>query len=86
MAQYEPAVIHAFADCLYQQASRIVAQYVVLGLLIGGGIGLGVGLAARVDSSTMLVVAGAGAAIGGATGYAIGDQKAFASKLIAQQS
>ena len=86
MALYESTVIHTFADRLYQQASRIVAQYVVMGLLIGGGIGLAFGLAARLNSTAMLVVAGVGAVIASAIGYSIGDQKAFALKLMAQQA
>ena len=86
MAQYEPTVIHTFADRLYRQASQIEATYVLLGLLVGGGAGFAVASAARAQLMAVFVIVVIGVALVGAVGYSIGQQKAFSLKLQAQQA
>jgi hypothetical protein len=75
MTEYDPTIIHKFADEMYRRADGIVITYT----LIGAAIGL-IGIAIPLGVLGALL----GAVVGGAIGYGIGNQKAFSLKLEAQ--
>lgn len=84
MVQYDPTVIHTFVERLYRQAKSIVVTATVLGVLVGfiGGAALGNMNRDLRDASTMIMIFGV--VIGGGLGYAIGQARAFALRLMAQ--
>lgn len=75
MAQYDPKVIHKFADHLYSKANAVIVIYTIVGALIGG-----IGGYVLKGSSVALL----GLVILGALGLYIGIGKAFSLKLQAQ--
>lgn len=75
MVTYDPAVIRAFAQDLYDRASTIVAVNTVIGVIVGGIVGK-----FAFGNLGVIILAG----LGGAIGYFIGSQKAFQLKLQAQ--
>lgn len=89
MAQYDPAVIQAFADKLYSRANGIVATSTVVSGLAGGvlsGAGMSL-LAHQAQFSAGPVIAGiAGAVFCGVLGNISGSARAFALKLQAQSA
>lgn len=75
MVQYDPKVIHKFADHLYSKANTVIVIYTIVGALIGG-----IGGYVLKGSSVALL----GLVILGALGLYIGIGKAFSLKLQAQ--
>lgn len=83
MVKYDASVIQSFAEGLYVRAKRVIIISAALGVLIG--FGLGAALAEGAGSS-LLVVGGIAAALGGMIGYSAGQGRAFRYRLMAQQA
>ena len=75
MIKYDAKIIQKFAQKLYSQASRIVAVWTFLGLIVGGFGG------AAVDDGAPIVV---GALVVGLLGYVLGQARAFILRMYAQ--
>jgi hypothetical protein len=90
LPDYDPGIIEAFAERLYDKAAGFVRGSVVVGAALGAGFGAvpltSLGASWPVPSTfgfaTMLVGAVAGAVLG----YGIGDARAFSYKLQAQSA
>jgi F0F1-type ATP synthase assembly protein I len=81
MAAYDPSVILAFADKLYQQAAGVEGAYTMAGVLVGALIGAVLGGSFAGSSLMGAIIA---AVILGAIAWQIGRQKAAALRLQAQ--
>ena len=83
MLEYDSKIIYGFAERLYAQASRIVATYTIVGVLLGFLVGwLGSNAAGY---KPLAIVAGTALALLlGVVGYSNGQQKAFGLRLSAQ--
>lgn len=75
MASYDPSIVERFAQALYDRAGTVVFAHTALYAAVAGGAGL-------IGVSTLAGLVAA--LIGGAIGYDVGQQKAFALKLQAQ--
>ncbi len=80
MTTYDAAVIQKFADRLYARANSIILTATVAGLVIGGGAGWALGVAANAGVSPA-VFGGVGAVLFGLLGYSAGSSRAFSLKL-----
>lgn len=80
---YDPEVIHSFANALYAQASKLIFTYFLIGFIVGGAIGYFLGAAASPGSE--ILVALVGGVIVGLLGASAARTKAFLLKLQAQQ-
>jgi uncharacterized membrane protein HdeD (DUF308 family) len=82
---YDESVIQQFAERLYKRASTIVLTYAFLGLLLGAGGAIPVvamfGSHGSNSVNVLYVVLGL---IGFAIGWALGTERAFALRLMAQ--
>ena len=83
MVEYDSKVLYDFADRLYKRASRIVLSYTVVGAVLGFALGGGGAVAANAAESAWIVGIVA-AALLGATGFSMGQEKAFTLRLQAQ--
>jgi hypothetical protein len=75
MAQYDPKVIHRFADDLYSRAGTIVVIYTIIFAVVG----IAAGAVAYAKMGAML-----GGLFAAAVGFYIGQQRTFVLKLQAQ--
>lgn len=82
MAEYDPDVIHKFADRLYSRATSIVVTYTLTGALVGGGFGFTTTYYLSSSQAPIFIVLGL--LLLGALGYAIGSERAFLLRLQAQ--
>lgn len=80
MIKYDASIIQQFADRLYKKANSIVANFTVIGILFGLGIGFGFDKAYGLGNVGLV----AGVVLGAVIGYAMGQERAFALKLQAQ--
>lgn len=80
MVSYDPQVIQKFAESLYSRAKTIVIFYAIVGVIAGFAGG------ASITKSGDNVFTIALAALGLILGFMIGQQKAFALKLMAQEA
>jgi hypothetical protein len=82
---YDESVIHEFAVRLYNRAARIVVTCAVLGLLIGIGVAFPIASTPAIHgSSNGNAVYVLLALLGAVGGWAIGTDRAFALRLLAQ--
>jgi hypothetical protein len=87
---FDPRIIEAFAERLYQKASAFLYGSVVCGVVVGMSFGAvpltSLGAAWPIPSmfgfATMLL----GGILGGVIGYTVGDTRAFGYKLQAQSA
>lgn len=79
--QFDPAVIHSFADRLYAQANSIVYQYAFLGFLVGCAVGGALGTSAFGSGLVPGLVAGLVVA---ALAAIAGRERGFTLRLQAQ--
>lgn len=82
--QYDPSIIQAFADRLYDQARSIVITYGFAGLFFGAIAGAFAGYSIARDA--VAIVAGICALLGLLFGVSAGRARAFVLKLQAQQA
>ncbi|WP_437596869.1 hypothetical protein WMF28_30270 [Sorangium sp. So ce590] len=88
--QYDPQIIQQFAASLYRQANSIVATYALLFGLLGTAVGAPAGAFLLGNRSSWEIFAAVGAVVLGGfvglLGALMGQQRAFALKLQAQQA
>ena len=87
MPAYDPKFIVAFADDLYSKANRIIATYVIRGVLLGAVFPVivsGIAMRGQMTWSVMTAIALVGGVPGVLIGWSMGVQKAFMMKLQAQ--
>ena len=80
MADYDPEILHKFANRLYSRANATVAAYTIIGALIGALGGYALGLQLGGGGVVVLL----GLALFGIIGFVLGSEKAFELKLRAQ--
>ncbi len=80
MADYDPEILHKFANRLYSGANTIIAVYTILGALIGAMAGYAFMVWLSGGGGSILV----GLVLVGIAGFAAGSEKAFELKLRAQ--
>ncbi len=79
---YNPNVLQAYADELYDKANSVIVNCTVAWGFIGGLSGYGVATVAHFD---LLTCIGSTTAILGYLGYTIGEERAFKYKFEAQE-
>ena len=80
MLAYDSKVIYEFAERLYNQASRIIITYAIVGTLLGAVLGAVLGGAMRSTNAGVVL----GMIVFGYLGYSMGIERAFHLKLQAQ--
>lgn len=85
MIEFDPYVMHDFADRLYSRVNTIVVLYGLLGVLIGGVIG-GAVIAVMPRGSDSELIPLIGIVVGLVLGVVVGRDKAFNLRLEAQRT
>lgn len=87
---FDPRIIEAFAERLYQKASSFLYGSVVCGVVVGMSFGAvpltSLGAAWPIPSTFGFATMLLGGILGGVIGYVVGDTRAFGYKLQAQSS
>jgi hypothetical protein len=84
VVKYDPATITKAANELYIQASRIVAQAIIISIVFGFALYAGVGMLVRTNAQGAHIMAVIIAAVIGAYLYTSAQRKAFELRLEAQ--
>src|SRR5689334_17373645 len=88
MAEFDPSIIHRYAERLYAKAAAVVLGSVIAGALFGALIGAvpltALGSSWPISSNLGLALPLAGALAGGLIGYVIGSNRALGIRFQAQ--
>jgi hypothetical protein len=83
MVQYDPTVIHKFAQRLYDRALLSTIAWAIGGVVIVGVAGKAMSVSLNVTDGSLTAV---GAVVGLVIGFLIGSHRSFMLKLQAQQA
>jgi sulfite exporter TauE/SafE len=84
MANYDPAILQAFANKLYARANGIIGGYTLAGIIVGGVGGWVFDRSFQTGNSEW-IIAGSALLIG-LFGFTLGSGRAFLLKFQAQQA